>query len=169
LKAFQREWNAVGLVPIKKKDEVNARFKQVIDAQFAKLKSSDRPRGTYQPKTQYGSKAVSDKGGDPERRSLLNRISELKNDVSDCDALVVCTGSTEVVVTKDLFNKLCISNKQRTVIDLALPSNVDTEISTLEECEFHRYARRSKRSSKEYFLQRRSFERLHRNYRKRKG
>ena len=81
LKAFQREWNAVGLVPIKKKDEVNARFKQVIDAQFAKLKSSDRPRGTYQPKTQYVSKAVSDKGGDPERRSLLNRISELKNDV----------------------------------------------------------------------------------------
>ncbi|MFN5222609.1 MAG: DUF349 domain-containing protein [Bacteroidota bacterium] len=81
LKGFQREWNAVGLVPIKKKDEVNARFKQVIDAQFAKLKSSDRPRGTYQPKTQYVSKAVSDKGGDPERRSLLNRISELKNDV----------------------------------------------------------------------------------------
>jgi hypothetical protein len=81
LKGFQREWNAVGLVPIKKKDEVNARFKQVIDAQFAKLKSSDRPRSTYQPKTQYVSKAVSDKGGDPERRSLLNRISELKNDV----------------------------------------------------------------------------------------
>jgi len=63
-------------------------------------------------------------------------ISELKNDVSDFDALVVCTGSTEVVVTKDLFCKLCISNKQRTVIDLALPSNVDTEISTLEDVNF---------------------------------
>ncbi|MFM7823823.1 MAG: DUF349 domain-containing protein, partial [Bacteroidota bacterium] len=43
LKAFQREWNAIGLVPIKQKDDVNARFKQAIDAQFAKLKSSDRP------------------------------------------------------------------------------------------------------------------------------
>jgi glutamyl-tRNA reductase len=63
-------------------------------------------------------------------------ISELKNDVSDFDALVVCTGSTEVVVTKDLFYKLCISNKQRTVIDLALPSNVDTEISMLEDVNF---------------------------------
>ncbi|MFM7176307.1 MAG: DUF349 domain-containing protein, partial [Bacteroidota bacterium] len=47
LKAFQREWNAIGLVPIKQKDGVNARFKQAIDAQFAKLKSSDRPRGSY--------------------------------------------------------------------------------------------------------------------------
>ena len=81
LKAFQREWNAIGLVPIKQKDDVNARFKQAIDAQFAKLKSSDRPRSSYQPKTQFVSKASSDKGGDPERRSLLNRISELKNDV----------------------------------------------------------------------------------------
>ncbi|MGR6087370.1 MAG: DUF349 domain-containing protein [Arcticibacter sp.] len=81
LKAFQREWNAIGLVPIKKKDDVNMRFKQAIDAQFAKLKSSDRPRGNYQPKTTFVSKTVSDKGGDPERRSLLNRISELKNDV----------------------------------------------------------------------------------------
>ncbi|MFM7054295.1 MAG: DUF349 domain-containing protein [Bacteroidota bacterium] len=81
LKAFQREWNAIGLVPIKQKDGVNARFKQAIDAQFAKLKSSDRPRGSYQPKTQFVSKTTSDKGGDPERRSLLNRISELKNDV----------------------------------------------------------------------------------------
>ncbi|MFM7901842.1 MAG: DUF349 domain-containing protein, partial [Bacteroidota bacterium] len=75
------EWNAIGLVPIKQKDDVNARFKQAIDAQFAKLKSSDRPRGNYQPKTQFVSKAATDKGGDPERRSLLNRISELKNDV----------------------------------------------------------------------------------------
>lgn len=81
LKAFQREWNAIGLVPIKQKDDVNARFKQAIDAQFAKLKSSDRPRSSYQPKTQFVSKGASEKGGDPERRSLLNRISELKNDV----------------------------------------------------------------------------------------
>jgi glutamyl-tRNA reductase len=63
-------------------------------------------------------------------------ISELKNDESDFDALVVCTGSTEVVVTKDLFKELCLSNKHRTVIDLALPGNVDTEISKLEDVNF---------------------------------
>lgn len=82
LKEFQREWNAIGLVPIKKKDDVNGRFKQAIDAQFAKLKSSDRPRGNYQPRNDSFQRNNSDsKGGDPERRSLLNRISELKNDV----------------------------------------------------------------------------------------
>lgn len=82
LKAFQREWNAIGLVPIKKKDDVNGRFKQAIDAQFAKLKSTDRPRGSYQPRNDSFQRSSQDaKGGDPERRSLLNRISELKNDV----------------------------------------------------------------------------------------
>lgn len=83
LKAFQREWNAIGLVPIKKKDDVNGRFKQAIDAQFAKIKSSDRPRSSYQPRNESFQRAggADSKGGDPERRSLLNRISELKNDV----------------------------------------------------------------------------------------
>ncbi|MFN5325314.1 MAG: DUF349 domain-containing protein [Bacteroidota bacterium] len=82
LKAFQREWNAIGLVPIKKKDDVNGRYKQAIDAQFAQLKSSDRPRGNYQPRNDAYQRSNSEsKGGDPERRSLLNRISELKNDV----------------------------------------------------------------------------------------
>jgi hypothetical protein len=81
LKAFQREWNAIGLVPIKQKDDVNTRYKKAIDAQFTKIKSSDRPRGMYQPRGEQSSRVHSDKGGDPERRSLLNRISELKNDV----------------------------------------------------------------------------------------
>lgn len=56
-------------------------------------------------------------------------ISELKNDQSDFDALVVCTGSTEFVVSAEMFGNLCLSKKHRTVIDLALPANVDIEIS----------------------------------------
>lgn len=63
-------------------------------------------------------------------------LSELKNDSSDFDALVVCTGSTEVVVSEEIFNQLCISKKHRTVIDLALPSNVSAEISQLSDVAF---------------------------------
>jgi len=61
------------------------------------------------------------------------QIAELKNDTSDFDALVVCTGSTDLVVSKELFNQLCVSKKRRTVIDLALPANVDLEISKEED------------------------------------
>lgn len=63
-------------------------------------------------------------------------LSELKNEKSDIDALVVCTGSTELVVNKEMFDSLCLSNKSRTVIDLALPANVDARISELEGVTF---------------------------------
>jgi glutamyl-tRNA reductase len=63
-------------------------------------------------------------------------LSELKNDTSDFDVLVVCTGSTEVVVSEEMFSQLCVSKKHRTVIDLALPSNVSAEISQLSDVAF---------------------------------
>lgn len=63
-------------------------------------------------------------------------ISELKNDQSDFDTLVVCTGSTEIVVSKEMFSQMCHSKKHRTVIDLALPANVDVEISQSPDVAF---------------------------------
>lgn len=63
-------------------------------------------------------------------------ISELKNDQTDFDALVVCTGSTEIVVSKEMFSQMCLSKKHRTVIDLALPANVDVEISQSPDVAF---------------------------------
>jgi glutamyl-tRNA reductase len=64
------------------------------------------------------------------------QIAELRNDASDFDALVVCTGSTEIVVTSEMYADMCVSKKRRTVIDLALPANVGHEISTLEDVTF---------------------------------
>jgi glutamyl-tRNA reductase len=63
-------------------------------------------------------------------------LSEFKNNRLDFDALVVCTGSTEVVVTNEMFGDMCLSKKHRTVIDLALPANVDIEISKSEDVTF---------------------------------
>ena len=63
-------------------------------------------------------------------------LSELKNDSSDFDVLVVCTGSTEVVVTIEMYAEMCVAQKRRTVIDLALPANVDHEVSKLDDVTF---------------------------------
>ena len=56
-------------------------------------------------------------------------LFELENDLSDFDALVVCTGSTEIVVSQEMFNSMCHTQKRRTVIDLALPANVSAEVA----------------------------------------
>ncbi len=63
-------------------------------------------------------------------------LSEFKNNRLDFDALVVCTGSTEVFVTNEMFDEMSVSKKHRTVIDLALPANVDIEISKSEDVTF---------------------------------
>jgi hypothetical protein len=82
LKAFQRRWSEMGMVPMKQKDEINNRYKSVIDAHFDKLKatSGDRPKNRYVQKSDYV-KHEAPRKGDDERRSLQNKIAELKNDV----------------------------------------------------------------------------------------
>jgi hypothetical protein len=86
LKAFQRRWSELGMVPLNKKDVVNSRYKKAIDDQFSKLKLSagDRPNMRYQQKSDYPKHTGNAAGAgkmDDERRSLLHRIQALKNDV----------------------------------------------------------------------------------------
>lgn len=83
LKAFQRRWSELGMVPMKQKDEINNRYKTLIDGHFDKLKSSsgDRPKNRYVQKSDYVRNTEAPRKGDDERRVLLNKITELKNDV----------------------------------------------------------------------------------------
>jgi hypothetical protein len=88
LKAFQRSWTEAGLVPLAKKEEVQKRFKTAIDAHYDKLRAGegDRPRPRYQSnRPDSGRPYHGHSGGvdkvDGERRSLMNKISELKNEV----------------------------------------------------------------------------------------
>jgi len=83
LKAFQRRWSEMGMVPLNKKEEIMNRFKKAIDGHFDKLKvsSNDRQKVRYQQKQDHI--RHSDSGGkmDSERKSLLHKITELKNEV----------------------------------------------------------------------------------------
>jgi len=83
LKAYQRRWSELGMVPINKKEEINNRYKSVIDGHFEKLKgvAGDRPRMRYQQKQENYRHGEIPKKGDDERRHLMTKISELKNDV----------------------------------------------------------------------------------------
>lgn len=86
LKGFQRKWSEIGMVPMNMKDELFKKYKTVIDNQFNKLKSSssDRPRIRYQDKADHHhSRHSSEQHGkmDDDRRYLMNKIAELKNEV----------------------------------------------------------------------------------------
>jgi len=83
LKAFQRRWSEMGMVPMKQKEEINNRYKTVIDGHFDKLKatSGDRPKNRYVQKSDYVKHHDGPRKGDDERRTLQNKIAELKNDV----------------------------------------------------------------------------------------
>jgi len=85
LKGLQRKWSEIGMVPMNMKDELFKKYKAVIDEQFSKLKSSsaDRPRMRYQDKTDHQPRHSSEQPRkmDDDRRNLMNKITELKNEV----------------------------------------------------------------------------------------
>ncbi|MDQ3050619.1 MAG: DUF349 domain-containing protein [Bacteroidota bacterium] len=83
LKGYQRRWSEMGMVPMNKKDEINNRYKTIIDGHFDKLKASsgDRPKNRYVQKSDYVRNHEAPRKGDDERRVLTNKITELKNDV----------------------------------------------------------------------------------------
>jgi len=83
LKSWQRLWSEIGLVPIGKKDEIQKRYRTVIDSLYDKLKVSntDRQSNRYQGRQEHS--RTNDRHGkmDDERRHLMHKINELKNDV----------------------------------------------------------------------------------------
>lgn len=83
LKAFQRRWSELGMVPLPKKEEINSRYKKAIDAHFDKLKvsSHERQKIHYREKLEHLRHSDDPRKMDHERRHLLNKISELKNEV----------------------------------------------------------------------------------------
>ena len=83
LKAFQRKWTELGMVPLNKKDEVFKKFKSAIDAQFEKVRVTpgDRQKVRYHEKPEYVRHGDAPKKMDDDRRILMNKITELKNEV----------------------------------------------------------------------------------------
>lgn len=57
-------------------------------------------------------------------------LSELRNFKEGFDVLIVCTASSEVIVTNDIFGQLlCNETSRKVIIDLGLPANVDETVA----------------------------------------
>jgi Domain of Unknown Function (DUF349). len=83
LKEFQRRWSEIGFVPMKDKERIQSTYREVIDAQFQKIKGSDAERkmvkfkGWVESNTGRG-----DKKFRAERDKLIGKIRQLESDIS---------------------------------------------------------------------------------------
>jgi len=94
LKAFQRSFTEIGLVPLKEKDGIQNRFRSAIQVHFDALKAKpeyrqsykprgDRPERTERPERQDRPARNNQQsgGGDDESRNLRNRVEKLNSEV----------------------------------------------------------------------------------------
>ncbi len=95
LKAFQREYTEIGLVPLANKEDIQSRFRKAIQAHFEALKSNPQYRQSYHsrpehsdrqdraPRQDRGERSSAGSGGghDDEQRNLLHRVNKLTSEV----------------------------------------------------------------------------------------
>jgi hypothetical protein len=93
LKAFQRQFMDIGLVPLKQKDTIQQRFRAAIQVHFDALKSNPEYKQSYRPRTEKSDRpqrndrndrvdrSHSQSGGNDEQRNLQSKVTALNSEV----------------------------------------------------------------------------------------
>ncbi|HQF27558.1 MAG TPA: DUF349 domain-containing protein, partial [Bacteroidia bacterium] len=94
LKAFQRSFTEIGLVPLKEKDGIQNRFRNAIQVHFDTLKAKPEYRQSYKPRGDRPERSERPErqdrparsnqqsgGGDDESRNLRSRVEKLNSEV----------------------------------------------------------------------------------------
>ena len=58
-------------------------------------------------------------------------LSEMGNQKLDYDFIITCTGSKEIILNTDKFQKINPENKKNIIVDLAVPNDCDNKIESL--------------------------------------
>ena len=58
-------------------------------------------------------------------------LSEMGNQKLDYDFIITCTGSKEIILNTDKFQKINPENKKNVIVDLAVPNDCDNKIESL--------------------------------------
>lgn len=85
VKGFQREWMAIGFVPMKFKDTIQKEYHQVIDALFEKMKISENELSTLEYRSMIEGIKEDPELRDKirkERNTLNNKINKLREEIS---------------------------------------------------------------------------------------
>ncbi len=83
IRNFQRRWGEIGFVPIKQKDEIQKRYKAVVDKLFTALRGSERDRSINRFKEKVSSmKSSGENRLRQEREHLYNKVRQLEQEVA---------------------------------------------------------------------------------------
>ncbi|MEG1622906.1 MAG: DUF349 domain-containing protein [Alistipes sp.] len=83
IKEFQRRWSEIGFVPIKRKDEIQKKYKAAVDLLFGALRGNERDRSMNRFKEKVSSfREAGDKRLRPERERLYNKVRQLEQEIA---------------------------------------------------------------------------------------
>jgi hypothetical protein len=84
LKEFQRRWAEIGFVPIKKKDEIQQRYREAINTKFDKLKIDDTEKNIIKFKTKLDDLSTKPRSNyrlRQDRDKFVNKLKQLESDI----------------------------------------------------------------------------------------
>jgi len=83
IREFQRRWGEIGFVPIKRKDALQKRYKETVDALFATLRGSQRDRSMNRFREKVSSlRSAGERRMRSERERLCNRVRQLEQEAA---------------------------------------------------------------------------------------
>ncbi len=83
IREFQRRWGEIGFVPIKRKESIQKRYKEIVDKMFSELRGSQHNRSMDRFKERVSSlKASGDKRLRTERDRLYNKVRQLEQEIA---------------------------------------------------------------------------------------
>lgn len=85
LKQYQRRYSEIGFVPIKKKEDIQNKFRETINARFDQLRIDDKQKNMLKFKTRIDSianKPNADRRLNAERDKCVSKIQQLENDIA---------------------------------------------------------------------------------------
>ena len=83
IREFQRRWGEIGFVPIKQKEAIQKRYKEVVDKMFSELRGSQHSRSMDRFKEKVSTlKASGDKRLRGERDRLYNKVRQLEQEIA---------------------------------------------------------------------------------------
>lgn len=86
IREFQRRWGEIGFVPIKQKEAIQKRYKEIVDKLFAALRGSERDRSMNRFREKVSTlKASGGKRLLSERERLCNRIRQLEQEAAQLE------------------------------------------------------------------------------------
>jgi hypothetical protein len=129
LKDFQRRWAEIGFVPIKQKDTIQEKYRELLNTKFDQLKLNEDDKALLKFRSKIeniASKPNANRRLSMERDKCFNKLKQLENDITLWEnniGFFSNSKNAESMITdverkiKDAQNKIEILNEKLNILD----------------------------------------------------